>query len=89
MELCGKDGGLVIRDGADEVEALREDGCVRLGELVVCEVLDGVVVLLVDVIIGIVEITGRVVEGVVEGVEVEGVEVGIVLFGGVVGGVEG
>ena len=57
MELCGKDGGLVMREGADEVEVLREGVCVRLGKLVVCEVLDGVVVLLVDDVIGIVEIT--------------------------------
>ena len=57
MELCGKDGGLVIRKGTDEVEVLREGGCMRLGKLVVCEVLDGVVVLLVDVVMGIVEIT--------------------------------
>ena len=79
----------MMREGADEVEVLREGGCVRLGKLVICEVLDGVVVLLVDVAIGIVEITGGVVEGVVEGVEVEGVEIGIVLVGRVVEGVEG
>ena len=56
MELCGKDGGLVMRKGADEVEVLREGVCMRLGKLVVCEVLDRVVILLVEVI-GIIEIT--------------------------------